>query len=134
MLRRTPLIVSILCAALLLGCYKSETTNNSNLSTGSAQKPSLPASSPAAGNSSSTAGVEKVGVPECDDFIAKYDACVSDKVPEMVRAQYKEILANWRKEWRKLAEDPATKSTLASYCKDAAEKARTSMSSFNCAW
>ena len=75
---------------------------------------------------------EKIGVPECDEFIAAYDACVSSKVPEVARAQYKASIEQWRPSWRKLAENPQTKTTLAAACKQSAEQARTSMKTYGC--
>ena len=30
---------------------------------------------------------DKIGVAECDDFIDKYEACITGKVPEAARAQ-----------------------------------------------
>ena len=128
MLRRTLLIFSILCAALLLGCSKMESTNNSNSLATNAAKPA------AANPATTTARAEKIGVPECDDFIAKYDACVSSKVPEASRAQYKNAVAQWHASWKKLAENPATKATLAAACKQAAEQQAAALKSYGCAW
>jgi len=71
-------------------------------------------------------------VPECDQFIAAYDACVSSKVPEAQRAQYKTAVEQWRSSWRKLAGNPTTKATLASACKQSAESARASMKTYGC--
>jgi len=81
----------------------------------------------------STAG-EKIGVPECDDFIAKYDACVSSKVPEAARAQYKSAVAEWRRSWKKLADNPSTKGSLAAACKQAAEQQAAALKTYGCAW
>ena len=126
MLTRTLLILCALFAMLLLGCSKTETTTNDNAATGS--KPAT-MSSPAM----STAG-EKIGVPECDDFIAKYDACVSSKVPEAARAQYKSAVAEWRRSWKKLADNPSTKGSLAAACKQAAEQQAAALKTYGCAW
>ena len=126
MLTRTLLILCALFAMLLLGCSKTETTTNDNAATGS--KPAT-MSSPAM----STAG-EKIGVPECDDFIAKYEACVSSKVPAMVRAQYQNSLKQWRASWKKLAESPNTKPTLAAACKQAAEQQEVALKAYGCKW
>ncbi|HEX9629190.1 MAG TPA: hypothetical protein VF961_04160 [Pyrinomonadaceae bacterium] len=71
-------------------------------------------------------------MPECDEFIAAYDACVSSKVPEAARAQYKTAIEQWRSSWRKLAANPNTKATLAAACKQSAESARASMKSYGC--
>src|SRR5438874_9936488 len=108
MLTRTILILCALFAMFLVGCSKTETMSNENSSAGNSNKAM-------AGNPSTMpapAG-EKIGVPECDDFIAKYDACVSSKVPEAARAQLKANEQLWKDAWRKAAANPATKSTLA---------------------
>ncbi len=126
MLRRTLLIFSILCAAFLFGCNKSETMNNNNSVAANTTKPAAANKAPMA------ASAEKIGVPECDDFIAKYEACVSDKVPEASRAQYKSAVAQWRASWKKLAENPATKGTLTAACKQAAEQQAAALKAYGC--
>lgn len=130
MSRTLLLIASLVCAVLLLGCSKTETTNNSN----SNAQPNVGSSAPSSSTPGTTAASsdDKIGVPECDDFIAKYDACVSNKVPEMVRAQYKDAIARWRTEWKKLANDPATRAQLATTCKQAAEQQNAALKSFGC--
>jgi hypothetical protein len=74
---------------------------------------------------------DKIGVPECDDFIAKYEAC-TDKVPEAGRAQYKDALAKWRASWKQLAANPATKGTLAAACKQASDSSAASWKAYGC--
>jgi hypothetical protein len=118
----------VICTIVLIGCAKTETANNSS-STGNSNKAATAAASPA---TATTAAGEKIGVPECDDFIAAYDACVSSKVPESARAQYKTAIAQWRSSWSKLAANPNTKATLAAACKQSAESARASMKSYGC--
>jgi hypothetical protein len=130
MLKRTLLIFAVLCAAILVGCNKTDSNENSNTAAGNSNKATT-TTSPATTTTTSTTG-EKIGIPECDDFITKYDACVSAHVPEAQRAQYKESLTQWRKTWRQLAENPMTKGTLAAACKQAAAEAKTSMKSYNC--
>lgn len=119
----------VVCTLVLIGCAKTEPTNNSN-ATSNANKAATAAASPATATTA-PAG-EKIGVPECDDFIAAYDACVSSKVPESARAQYKTAIAQWRSSWSKLAANPNTKATLAAACKQSAESARASMKSYGC--
>ena len=133
MARTLLLIASLVCAVILLGCSTTTVTTNDNKTT-SAEKPgsSAPATStPAA--AAANAG-DKIGVPECDDFIAKYDECVSNKVPEMVRAQYKDGIARWRTEWKRLASDPATRAQLATTCKQIAEQQNAALKSFGCSF
>jgi len=127
MLTKLTIVLCVLCAIVLVGCAKTET--NSNVA--NANKPATaPATQPA--TAPATASAEKVGVPECDEFIAHYEACVTGKVPEVARAQYKTALDQWRTSWRKLAENPQTKATLAAACKQSAETARNTMKSYNC--
>src|SRR5204862_4092133 len=124
MLTRTLLILCALFAMLLIGCSKTETTTNDNSASSSKASRSPATTTVSAG--------EKIGVPECDDFIAKYDACVSSKVPEVARAQYKNALAQWRESWRGLAQNPQTKATLVSVCKQAAEQQAAALKSYGC--
>src|ERR1700674_678596 len=128
MQKRILLPLCVVFGLLLVACGKTEVTVNHNASASPMAKTS-PASTPA--TAASTTG-EKIGVPECDEFIAAYDACVSGKVPEVARAQYKASVEQWRKSWRQLAANPKTRATLAQACKQAAESARTSMKSYNC--
>jgi hypothetical protein len=105
MLTKLSLFLCVVCAIFLLGCAKTET---------------------------GTVSADKIGVPECDEFIANYDACISSKVPEVARAQYKTTIEQWRTSWKKLAENPQTKPSLAAACKQSAEQARASMKTYNC--
>jgi hypothetical protein len=50
-------------------------------------------------------------------------------VPEMVRAQYKDAIARWRSEWRRMANDPATRGQLVAACKQAAEQQAAALKS-----
>lgn len=129
MLSKTLLILAVLCTAILIGCSKTDTNDNSNTTAGNTNK-----STTTTTTTTTTATGDKIGVPECDDFIAKYDACVSSKVPEAARAQYKSAVDQWRASWKKLADNPATKGTLASACKSAAEQQATALKSYGCQW
>jgi hypothetical protein len=129
MLNKTLLILAVLCAAILVGCSKSETMNNSNTAAGNSNKATT-----TSGTTTTTTAGDKIGVPECDDFLAKYDTCVSSKVPEMARAQYKAAIDQWRSSWKKLADDPATRGTLAASCKLAADQQAAALKPYGCSW
>jgi hypothetical protein len=130
MLIKISLLLCLLCTIVLIGCSKTGPANNSSSTTGNSNKSATAAASPVSA-APATAG-EKIGVPECDEFIAAYDACVSSKVPEAARAQYKTAIEQWRSSWSKLAANPNTKATLAAACKQSAESARASMKSYGC--
>ena len=126
MLTKLSLFLCVICAIVLVGCAKSETNNNGN-----ANKAATTTTTPAS-TTSTTASANKIGVPECDEYIAAYDACVSGKVPEVARAQYKAAFEQLRTSWKKLADNPQTKPSLAAACKQATEQARTAMKTYNC--
>ncbi len=116
------LVFCILCAGILAGCSKYSTSNNT---------------SPSANGNSATANAtpanrEKVGIPECDDFIAKYEACISSSVPDAQKRQHQENIDALRNSWRQLATSTGAKDTLTLMCKRQVAQARESMKEFNC--
>ena len=143
MLKKLSVTLCAACALLLVGCGES-TTNTNNSNAGNANRTSTtttttttnsttPNSNAAASTTTTTtAGGEKIGIAECDDFIEKYEACISGKVPEVARAQYRNTIEQWRNSWRGIAANPQTRGTLAQVCKTSIEQARTSMKSFGC--
>ena len=122
---RILLLMCVAVAFLVAACAKPETSTNRN-----AESTATSTSTPAAAAPSG----DKIGIAECDNFLAAYDACVSNKVPEAVRAQYKASIEQWRSSWKKLAENPDTRASLAAACKQSAEQARVQMKSFDCAF
>ncbi|HEY5883261.1 MAG TPA: hypothetical protein VIT88_01160 [Pyrinomonadaceae bacterium] len=124
MTKRIALPICLVFAFLLVGCATTETNTNTNSAARSPATTSTPAAAVPTG--------DKIGVAECDDFIAAYDACVTGKVPEAARAQYQATIEQWRSSWKKLAENPQTRSSLAAACKQSAEQARAQMKSFDC--
>src|SRR5215472_17828453 len=122
MLRKSLLVLSILCAAILIGCSKTE-MSNSNTTADNSNKSATGTTGTTSTSGTSTSGTstagtttssgEKIGIPECDDFLTKYEACVSNKVPEAARAQYQTGLKQWRDSWKKMADNPQTKGALA---------------------
>jgi len=130
MLTKTLLILAVLCTAILIGCSKTDTMENSNTMANS----NKPATAATPAKSTAASSGEKIGVPECDDFLTKYDACVSGKVPEAARAQYKSAIDQWRSSWKKLADNPATKGSLAAACKQAATQQEAALKQYGCTW
>ena len=123
------LMLFLLTGLLVLACSKSETNRNVAAPAGTN---SSAASTPVSSTNSSASANEKIGIPECDSFLTAYDNCVSTKVPEAARAQFKTAIHNWRTEWKKLADNPQTRGTLANVCKTQMESARTQVKSFGC--
>lgn len=124
------LMLCIVTGLLVLACAKTET--NRNVAAPSSTNSAAPAGTPASTTNSSASAGDKIGIAECDTFLTAYDNCVSTKVPEAVRAQYKTAINTWRTEWKKLADNPQTRGTLAGICKTQMETARTQVKSFGC--
>jgi hypothetical protein len=139
MSRRSLLTLALsACCALMLACAGADNANttnttnlsNANRSTTNAATTTTPATStsPAA----STAAGDKIGVAECDDYLAKVDDCVTNKVPAAAREQYAASIKQTRDSWRGLAANPQTRSSLAAACKQAVESARAAYKSYGC--
>ena len=130
--------VCVLLGLVMLACGGAENTNTAananavatNANTKTAATPASTTSTPAG----TTAAAGDIGVPECDDFLKKYEACVSGKVPAAAQATFKTSLDTWRSSWKQLAGTPTGKAGLATACKSALEQAKTSLASYNCSW
>lgn len=118
----------VVCALLLVACAKPESTTNRDSTT-----PAATSANPIQPPLVTRTSGEKIGVPECDAFLAAYEDCVFSKAPEATRANYKAAIEHWRFTWKKLAANPTTKATLAQQCKQAIEQAKvSSVKDFNC--
>jgi len=132
MRRITLVILTTAVALVLFACAKTDNTNNGNSNSSKTTSTGTSGTSTTSTTSTTASAGDKIGVAECDDFIAKYESCVSGKVPEMARAQYQSAVKQWKESWKKLAENPQTKGTLAAACKQAAEQQAAALKSFGC--
>lgn len=76
---------------------------------------------------------DKIGIPACDDFFTKYDACMA-KIPAAQQATYKGQMDQMRTAWKGMAANPQTKATLESTCTQMNATMKTSMAQFGCQW
>jgi hypothetical protein len=127
-----PLIVT--CAVLVLAaCQQQPEPVKPAATPATATTPATPppaATPPPVATAPVTA--DSVGVPECDNYIAKYTACVSGKVPEASRAQLQASLDQMRTAWKQAASTDAGKASLAQACTAANDAAKQSMTAFGC--
>ena len=127
------LMMCLLTGLLVLACGKTaETNRNANATAPANSNAPAPAASVVTNRNTNSPGAEKIGIEECDAFLTSYDNCVSTKVPETARAQYRQALTTWRTEWKRLAENPQTRGTLAGICKTQLNTARTQFKAYNC--
>ena len=123
-------MICILTGLLVLACG-APTNRNAD-----APSSPAPAGTPAVTtnrNDNASTG-DKVGIAECDSFITAYETCVSSKVPESTHANLKAAVTTWRTEWKKLADNPQTRGTLAAACKTQRDATVAQMKNYNCTW
>ena len=77
---------------------------------------------------------QSTGVAACDDFLAKYETCITSKIPGAQQATFKGQLDQTRKTWTDAAKNPATKPSLEAVCKQSADQMKTSLQAFGCAF
>lgn len=90
--------------------------------------------SSSSGSSSSASSGESTGVPECDEYLNKYEACLKEKVPAVARPALEDAMKKNRETYKSLAASPATKAALPNTCKQALEATKTAMASYGCTW
>ncbi|HET7842517.1 MAG TPA: hypothetical protein VFL14_00080 [Xanthomonadales bacterium] len=73
-----------------------------------------------------------IGIPACDDYLTKYEACISEKVPEPTRETLLKSLAASREAWRQSMSSPGAQAALESACTQAREAARPSLQAYGC--
>lgn len=122
-----PLALCLLLGLLLLACGGGASDNAANSSNAAAN------GNKAANTSTTSTSGDKIGVPECDEYIAKVEACLA-KVPPAGQPAVKTSLDAMRKSWRDAAATPQGKAGLAAGCKQALESAKSTYSSYGCSW
>ena len=82
----------------------------------------------------SLAAAQEIGIPACDDFIAKYEACVSGKIPAASQVEFTNALAQWRTQWKQLAADPNNNMILTGICNQMQQQSKASFTPYGCAF
>jgi hypothetical protein len=73
-----------------------------------------------------------IGVAECDDYLAKYEACLTGNVPEASRAAMQQSLDATRAGWRQALATPGGRDSLAAACTQMRETSRQTMQAYGC--
>jgi hypothetical protein len=77
---------------------------------------------------------DKVGVAACDDFLTKYETCISSKVPAAQQATFKTQFDQTRKTWSDMAKNASTKPTLEASCKQTMDQMKTALQAYGCSF
>ena len=119
-------------ALMLAACQQQAPSTPAAQTAAPAQRAATPATPPAATPPASAAVADSTGVPECDDYLGKYQACVDSKVPEAARAALRQSLEQTRAAWRSAVTTPGGKNGLAAACTQARDAAKTSLATYGC--
>ena len=74
---------------------------------------------------------DKVGIAACDDFLEKYEACVT-KMPAASQQAVKDSIVQMRSAWKAGAADASSRAALESACKSSADSMNQSMQAYGC--
>jgi hypothetical protein len=99
-----------------------------------AAKPANPPATTAASSGAATVAAGDFGVPECDNYMKKYVACIDSKVPEAGRAMMRQALDQQKAAWKQAASTPEGRSALATGCKAAEDQAKVAVQAYGCTW
>jgi hypothetical protein len=96
--------------------------------------PSAPAAptAPTAAPTSTVAAADKIGIAECDDFLAKYEVCVNDKLPADQRGTFAANMTQWRTAWKTAAENPASRDMMKTTCTQTHEQMKAAFKTYGC--
>jgi hypothetical protein len=113
------------------GTTTTTTTTNNGSTTTTTTNTSKPADSPKTdATKTETASTDSVGVPECDEYIKKYEACllkIAQKAPQ-VEPDLKKAFQAQRDGFKQAASNPQSKAMLPGQCKQALETIKQSYS------
>lgn len=123
------LALCLVTCMLMIACGGETTTTTNTTTTNSANSGTANTTT----TTTTTTTTDKIGVAECDEYIAKVETCLG-KVPAAGQAAVKSSLDMMRKSWRDAAATPQGKAGLAAGCKAALDQAKTSMGSYGCSW
>jgi hypothetical protein len=77
---------------------------------------------------------DPIGVPVCDEWLAKYNRCIDDRMPEDARAPMRRALLEAIHTWRHTAASSAGRLALEETCARRIERTRRATESMGCAW
>ncbi len=121
-MRLLRMAVPCLALGLLVGCG------------GGAAKSEAPAAQASASQAADPSASGEFGVKACDDYMVKYTACISGKVPEAARPQMNQALEQTKVQWKALAATDAGKQALTAACTQALALAKSTTEAYGCDW
>ncbi len=87
---------------------------------------------PGASGSPTISAEAPFGVAECDDYVAKYLACLEGSMPESARPAARDALQKTREAWHRAAQGPHAAEALKVGCTQAVEATRQAYARYGC--
>ena len=134
------MLAALVCGVFFLANCGGGATTGNNTTTANAPKNTTTTTTNTTTTTTETKtepdSADSVGVAECDEYIKKYEACLTKIAKDAPQAQpgLKTAFEQQRNAFKQSAANPQAKATLASTCKQAIESAKTSMSAYKCEW
>ena len=75
-----------------------------------------------------------IGIPECDNYMAKYRECIEAKVPDAAKASIRQSLDQTTSAWKQAAATAEARASLAQACKQATDAAKMAMQAYGCSF
>ena len=126
-MKKTALLLALML--VFLACETKEHADAELDALAKAKKAAAAASAHA-----NTGPVEEIGVPECDQYVKNYEACLTDKVPESRREELRQTLNEQRNRWRDAVTGGADQKQVAEQCKSAAAAAMRNLGDYGCSF
>lgn len=141
-------MAAFLCAAIIFaGCTTASNTASNTATANKANTASANTSTPAANTSNTSNSSAKtetapagdsVGVAECDEYIKKYEACLTKVAAKAPQAEgpLKTAFQAQRDSFKTGASTPQGKTALVTVCKNAldAAKKNAALTAYACEW
>ena len=112
---------------LLLTLTACETKEHADAELGALKK-----AKDAAAKVNARANASDIGVPECDDYIRKYRACLAEKVPEEKRDEFRRTIDEQQRKWQDAVAGGTDTAQVADQCKSAVADANAKLAEYGC--
>ena len=83
---------------------------------------------------SAGAQAQSTGIPVCDDFLTKYEACVTTKIPAAQQTTFKAQVEQMRKTFTDMSKNASAKPTLEATCKSSADQMKAATQAYGCSF
>jgi hypothetical protein len=130
------IFVILLCVAVFNGCASNNNQTNAAKNAPVNAPANVQTNAQSGGKAPARVEIkdgDKIGVAECDEYLAKYEAC-ANKVPEPGRGAMIASIKQLKNSWITIAVNPETRTSLVAECKKNQEETKQNMSTYACAW